>query len=174
MGRVIRRALALLLALFMRPGPVPGPAATFTPIGPQADEGWYEPMAGDFRPHYDRDLANGTRQTWQQYWGWVQSFYEGNLIAKGWSHRTEWLLEGVRSDAERTPLRARLNALGRAICAEWAKDYALRRISSADLLAWGKMMEKAKNGDDGSGAEIHRALDAIRDEHQRKVAGIPR
>jgi hypothetical protein len=171
MGRYVCRALALLLALFMRPTPVPGPAATSTPVEPAADERWYEPLADDFRPHYDRDVGNGGEQTWEQYWGWVESFYQGNFFTKGWSGRAKWLLEGVASDVERNQLRAKLNALGRDICAEWAKDYDRRKVGTADLLTWGKMMEKARADDDGRGVEIHRALDAIRDHYLRKVAG---
>jgi len=170
MGRFIRPALALGLALFMRPGPVSGPAATTPPLETQADDRWYEPRAEDFRPHYDRDVANGGKQTWGQYWGWVKSFYEGNFFTKGWNTRARWLVEGVRSEGERKRLRTRLNALGREICAEWAKDYDVRKVGSADLLTWGKLLEKARAGDDGTGAAIHRAIDAA-DEHRRRKAG---
>ena len=169
MGRFVRPALALVLALFTRPGPVHRPASASVPLpGPGSpvaspyaaeDERWYEPRAEDFRPAYDRDIANGGKQTWEQYWGWVQSFYRGNLLAKGWNDRSRWLVEEIRSDDDRRRLRTRLNALGRDICSEWAKDYEVRKIGSADLMTWGKMMEKARTSDDGSGAAIHRSLD---------------
>jgi hypothetical protein len=171
MGRFIRPALALVLALFMRPGPAPGPAATRAPSEPPGDARWYEPLTEDFRAHFDRDVANRGKQTWPQYWGWVKSFYEGNLFAKGWSVRARWLVEDVRSEVEQRRLRTKLNALGRDICAEWAKDYDLRKIGSADLLNWGKMLEKAKAGDDGTGAELHRTVEAIRIDHRRKIGG---
>ena len=169
MGRLIRPLLAIVLALFMRPGAPPDPAAAPPPSGPREDEHWYAPQAEDFRAHYDRDVANRGKQTWEQYWGWVRSFYEGNFFAKGWSARARWLVEGVRSDAERRRLRAKLNAIGREIGAEWAKDSDLRKIGSADLLSWGKMMEKARADDDGTGAVIHRTIEAICDEYRRKV-----
>lgn len=174
MGRFIRPALALLMALFMRPGPAPSPAAATPPVESQGDESWYEPQPEDFRPPYDRDLANGGKQTWEQYWGWVHSFYEGNFFTKGWNERARWLVQAVRSDAERTRLRARLNALGRDICAEWSKDYDVRKVGSADLLTWGKMLEKARQGDDGTGAALHHALDEINAHHRRKVGESPR
>lgn len=184
MGRFVRPALALVLALFMRPGPAPRPASASmpptpgpdsppAPPDPQGDAAWYEPRAEDFRPSYDRDLASGGRQTWEQYWGWVRLFYAGNLFAKGWNDRARWLVAEVRSESERKRLRARLNALGRAICAEWARDYEIRKVGSADLLSWGKMMEKARAADEGTGAAIHRALDEIRERHRRKTHGGP-
>jgi hypothetical protein len=180
MGRFIRPPLALVLALFMRPGPVPGPAATSRPPVPrpaaptvppesQGDESWYVPRSEDFRPQYDRDVANGGKQTWEQYRGWVKSFYEGNFLSKGWNDRARWLVEGVRSEGEWKRLRTRLNALGRDICAEWAKDYEVRKIGSADLLTWGKMLEKARAGDDGTGAGLHRAIEEIRKDHRRRL-----
>jgi hypothetical protein len=171
MGRFIRPALALLLALFARPGPSTGPAATCAPEELVLDAHWYAPLSEDFRPHYDRDLANREKQTWEQYWGWVKSFYTGNFFTKGWSDRVSWVVDGVRSEAERMRLRTKINALGRDICAEWAKDYDTRTIDSADLLTWGRMMEQAHDRDDGSGAEIDRTIEAIRSHHQRKVGG---
>jgi len=169
MGRFICPTLALVLALFMRPVPAPGPAATSPPDEIREDESWYVPQPKDFRPAYDRDIANGGKQTWEQYWGWVKSFYEGNLFTKGWNARARWLVEGVRLEDEQKRLRTRLNALGRDICAEWSKDYNVRKIGSGDLLTWGKMLEKARAGDRGDGAELRRAIDAVRADQGRKV-----
>jgi hypothetical protein len=172
MARFIRPSLALLLALFARPGPSPGPAATSTRGEPPMDAHWYAPLPADFRPHYQRDAANRSKQTWEQYWGWVKSFYAGNFFTQGWTDRATGLVEHVRPDVERSRLRTKLNTLGREICVEWAKDYDTRTIDSADLLAWGKMMEKARDRDDGTGAEIDRTLDAIRQDHRRKFRDV--
>jgi hypothetical protein len=163
--------LALLLALFARPGPSTGPAATGAPDELVLDAHWYTPLPEDFRPHYDLDAANQRKQTWEQYWRWVKSFYAGNFFTKGWNDRASWVVEGVRPDFERMRLRTKLNALGREICAEWAKDYDTRTVDSADLLTWGRMMETARDRDDGSGAEIGRTVEAIRSHHQRKAGG---
>jgi hypothetical protein len=171
MGRIIRPITALLLALFTQPVPVSGPAAPYRPVQPAGDAAWYAPRAEDFRPLYNRDAANRAKQPWEQHWTWVKSFYEGNLFAKGWSERGRWLVEDVRSDAERMRLRTRLNALGREICAEWAKDNDIRKVNSADLLTWGKIMEKAKARDDGSGAELDRMIEEIGKVHRGKAAG---
>jgi hypothetical protein len=171
MGRFIRPSLALMLALFARPGPHTGPAATFPPDERALDAHWYEPRPEDFRPHYDRDAANRGHQTWEDYWKWVRSFYAGNFFTKGWNVRASGLVEDVRSEAGRKRLRTELNALGREIASEWAKDYDTRTIDSADLLTWGKMMEKARERDDGTGAEIDRTIKAIRSDHRRKLGG---
>ena len=171
MGRLIRPVAALLLALFMRPDSGAGPTPPPRPVQPDGDAEWYAPRAEDFRHHYDRDAANRERQPWEQYWRWVHSFYEGNYFAKGWSDRARWVVEGVRSEIEQKRLRTELNAVGRDICAEWAKEYDDRKVSSADLLAWGKMLEKARADDDGTGAEIHRAIEEIRKDQRRKLSG---
>jgi hypothetical protein len=171
MGRFIRPTLALLLALFARPGPSSGPAATYGAGEPALDAHWYAPLSEDFRPHYDRDAANRGKQTWEEYWRWVKSFYAGNFFTKGWSDRASSMVDDVRSEIERKRLRTKLNAVGRDICAEWAKDYDTRTIDSADLLTWGKMMERAKERDDGTGAEIDRTIEAIRNDHRRKSGG---
>ncbi len=174
MGRFIRPVLALILALFTRPGPASGPVDTEAQREVEGDADWYAPKPEDFRAHYDRDVANRSKQAWEQYWGWVKSFYEGNYFAKGWSARARWLVEGARPAVEPRRLRAKLNALGRDICVEWAKDYDLRKIGSADLLTWGKMLEKAKADDDGTGAAIHRTIEAIRGDYRRRMdAGAP-
>lgn len=169
MGRFLRPTLALMLALFARPGPPAGPAATYAPGESTLDAHWYTPRSEDFRPHYERDAANRRRQTWEQYWDWVKSFYQGNFFAKGWNGRAGWMVDDVRSDVARKRLCTKLNALGREICVEWAKDYDTRRVDSADLVTWGKMMEKARERDDGTGAEIDRTIEAIRDDHRRKA-----
>lgn len=184
MGRFVRPALTLLLALFMRPGPGPGSASDSISTAPgpappvatpwaatSSDPVWYEPLAEDFRPAFAR--GGGGRLAWDRYWGWVRSFYAGNRLARGWNDRARWLIAEVRSEAERGRLRARLNALGRAIGAEWARDYDVRRVSSADLLAWGRMMEKARARDGGDGVEIHRALGAIAGQLRRKAGSGP-
>ena len=49
----------------------------------------YTPAKEDFLPEYERDRANGKVQTWDQYWGWVQAFYAGNLLSDGWTKHGE-------------------------------------------------------------------------------------
>jgi hypothetical protein len=170
MRRIFSLVAAALLAIPMRPAPgtgPPTPAAGSAEVTP--DEPWYAPDPADFRPIYDRDAANRGKQTWDQYWTWVQSFYRGNYFALGWTGQAQRLERVVKSRPEQRRLRAQLNALGRDICGEWAKDYNIRRVNSADLLGWGRMLEKAKGRDDGRGVELGRAIDSIREEYRRKL-----
>lgn len=171
MGRFLRPLFAVMLALFARPGPVAGPASPVPLARPAEDAGWYSPIVDDFRACYDHDPSNATRQTWEQYWGWVRLFYDGNLFSQGWSQRARWLIEGVRSEVERNRLRTRLNLLGRQIGAEWAKDYDVRRVTSAHLLSWGKRLEQARERDIGDGAAFHHTIDDIDRERMRHLAG---
>ncbi len=178
MGRFVRPVFTLILALFTRP--VPAPALNPPPssrAGPNAlpapRPSWYEPSPDDFRPAFARHQAARGHQTWEGYWGWIQTFYEGTRLARGWTDRARSLVAEVRSETERDRLWTRLNQIGRIIAAEWARDYDLRRVSTADLLAWGKMMEKARSRDAGDGAEIHRVLDDITGQIHGKVgAGL--
>jgi hypothetical protein len=38
----------------------------------------------DFREVWSSDPCNVRRQSWDDYWGWVQKFYFGNGHWKGW------------------------------------------------------------------------------------------
>ncbi len=161
----------LILSLTIRLGPGPLPSVSPGVGASERDEPWYTPIPEDFRPLYDQDTANLKKQTWDQYWTWVKVFYEGNFLSDGWTERSKSLVTVITSDAEVKRLRTALNALGREIGAEWSKDYAVRKVSSADLLAWGKTLEKAQARDDGSGVEIRRTIDSIRAVHRKKWGG---
>ncbi len=161
----------LLLGLTVRLGPATVPTVPIGATSPDADERWYSPLPEDFRPLYDQDTANVEKQTWEQYWSWVKVFYEGNLISAGWTDRSKGLVTVVKLELEQKKLRSIINELGKEIGAEWSKDGTVRKVSSADLLAWGKMLEKAKAKDDGSGSELQRAIASIRDQHRKKWGG---
>jgi hypothetical protein len=158
----------LFLALTIRPSPEAAPVAPRVANAPDVEEPWYSPAPEHFRPSYDQDAANRAKQTWSQYWGWVKVFYEGNMLSQGWTERSKGLLADLKSASDQKRLRAMLNAAGKEIALEWAKDYNIRKVSSADLLTWGKTLEKAKARDDGSGGEFHRVIDGIRHEYRRK------
>jgi hypothetical protein len=167
--RLISLALGILiLSLTIRPGPGTVSSVSTRAGEPEWDEGWYEPIPEDFRPPYDRDSTNVRKQSWDQYWRWVKVFYEGNFLSDGWTDRSKGLVSVVKVESELKKIRTAINALGREICAEWSKDYAVRKVSSADLVTWGKMLEKAKARDDGRGGEIHRTIESIRAAHQRQ------
>lgn len=178
MRRLVRPALTLILALYIRPEPAPAWNPSPTPrVGPGTIHGpgrsWYEPSPDDFRAVFARHRGALTHQAWDSYWAWIQTFYNGSRLARGWTDRAQSLVAEVRSPAERDRLCDRLNLLGRTIAAEWARDYDARRISTADLLAWGKMMEKARSRDAGDGSGIHQVLDAIAGQVRGKVGTDP-
>ncbi len=129
----------------------------------------YSPAKDDFRREYQRDLANGKLQTWDQYWEWVQTFYAGNLLSDGWTKRGDQSLAAVKSRESRQGLVERYNALGRILGGEWAKDYSVRKISTADLRRWHQVMNDAVRTEDGSGERIKQALDNIRAQAEKQL-----
>ena len=170
--RLISLALGILiLSLTIRPGPGTVSSVSTRAGEPEWDEGWYEPIPEDFRPPYDRDSTNVRKQSWDQYWRWVKVFYEGNFLSAGWTERSIGLVSDVQSAAELKKLRATINALGREISAEWSKDYAVGKVNTADLLAWGQMLQKAKAKDNGSGEEIRRTIESILPACRKRLAG---
>jgi hypothetical protein len=132
---------------------------------------WYSPREADFRPEYDRDAANQARESWGEYWSWVQTFYQGNFLSPGWTSQGTATLRGVRSEKTRDELRSDLNELGRRVAAEWSKDNGVRKIDTAALRALGGRITKASQRDDGSGQAIQEELKAIRGEVDAKLAG---
>ncbi len=90
---------------------------------------------------YEADIPNQALQTRQQYLEWVRRFYEGSqYMALGWNAIAESVLVDL-SEAERAQLSRQLDALGKAICGEWAKDNQVRRIDTAMLSLWGGVMQ---------------------------------
>ncbi len=117
----------------------------------EKEEGWYVPSQNDFRVEYDRDHANRKLQKWEQYWGWVQTFYAGNALATGWSRQA---LEGVsviKVKNTRNEFIRILNEQGKLIAKEWAKDRNVRKISTLDLLRWNGAIVRAQRTEDGTG-----------------------
>lgn len=139
----------------LKSSPAPAPVT--------APEDWYAPIESDFRAAYQQDKTNEAKQAWSEYWGWVKDFYNGNFLSEGWTSKSTSLLKDMKEPAARNEMRGMLNDLGRRICADWAKDNDVRKISTQDLRAFGKRLLDARMMDDGSGkairAEIH-VLDA--------------
>jgi hypothetical protein len=146
-----------------------GPAQAKPADRPVAKE-WYAPREADFRPGYDRDRANQMKESWSEYWSWVQTFYTGNFLSSGWTAQGAATLQSVRSEKARDELRADFNELGRRVAAEWAKDNAVRKIDTASLRVLGGRITKAAERDDGSGQSIQKELEAIQAEVNDKLA----
>ena len=161
-------ACTLFLALTIRPGPGSALVSPSVRIEPELEEPWYSPEPEHFRPHYELDVNNRQKQSWEQYWSWVRTFYEGNLMTHGWIGRSKGLIAEIRLSADQNKLRSLLNAAGKEIALEWSKDDRVRKVGTTDLLTWGKTLEKAKAQDDGSGQVLRRVIEQIRQEYRRK------
>jgi hypothetical protein len=135
---------------------------------PDESEEWYIPSPEDFRPEYNDDTANQQKQTWNQYWGWVKTFYDGRFFCAGWTDRAKGVTSVVTSGPKRRKIIREITIFGKDICKEWAKDPSVGKIGTADLIRWGKVVEKAKAEDDGSGTKLGRAVAAIKAEYQKK------
>jgi len=98
-----------------------------------------------FRQRYEADAANKAKQSWSDYLGWVRTFYEGKRFppVAGWSAREQELL------AKAPAQREAIVRIGRALAAEWAKDNAVRKVSTSDLQAWGKRFSEAARTPEG-------------------------
>jgi hypothetical protein len=104
---------------------------------------FYSPVSEHFRLRYELDQRNHPRQRWNQYWGWIETFYAGNILARGWTEQCGRILEALPADYDREALIGRMNVLGRLIAAEWAKNNGVRVIATSDLQRWGGQMRRA-------------------------------
>ena len=133
----------------------------------------YAPTQDDFRSEYKRDRVNQKVQTWNQYWGWVTAFYNGNAFSSGWSKQAKTSVGLVKSEKKQKELIELLNNLGKQISMEWAKDNGVRKISTADLNRWNASIIKAQRAEDGTGDRLNAALVQIRTEVEKKMGRQP-
>lgn len=128
---------------------------------PQVNEDWYEPQEDHFKSAYQGDAANLGKQSWNEYFGWVKSFYRGNFLDSGWTKRCKDLVGSVEKSERQIAIRRKLNALGRFIAAEWAKANNERKIDNSKLLSWGSRLIEAKKKDKGEGEMILKEIELI-------------
>ena len=102
-----------------------------------------------FRQRYDADEANQKRQSWKEYQDWVNAFYQGKRFppVPGWNDRRSSILKRVPAE-RRGGVELLLDEVGRRLAAEWAKDNAVRKVSTGDLQAWGKQFGDAASAPD--------------------------
>jgi hypothetical protein len=125
--------------------------------------GLHAPTDAEFLAEYNRDRSNQKVQTWRQYWGWVQTFYKGNMLSEGWTKFSQVTLDTVKLESGRRAVVKHLNELGKIISQEWAKDTSVRKITTADLRRWNEAISEARRGDDGGGQRILIVLKSIRE-----------
>jgi hypothetical protein len=132
----------------------PGTADKFirgATVDNEKEEGWYVPIEEDFRVEYNQDKANQKLQTWEQYWGWVQTFYAGNALSTGWERQSREGASVIKGKSTRNEFIRILNEQGKLIAKEWAKDRNVRKISTLDLLRWNGLIVRAERTEDGTG-----------------------
>jgi hypothetical protein len=137
------------------------------PAEVEATESFDSPTEEDFLSEYHRGPAKPKGQTWEQYWGWVQVFYKGNLLSEGWTKISDATLAVVKSDEQRRKVVKRINELGKIISREWAKDDTVRKIKTIDFIRWNDAMLRARRTDDGGGRDIMKALDTVRHDAEK-------
>lgn len=171
--RTVRTARLLVAVLLIGNGSVCGQSRAGDPVsGP--DRAIYKPVAADSSPAYMNDPANGQKQTWSEYWGWVTSYYQGTLVSNGWIRETEISLARMKDPAQRAALLKEMNEAGRLVSREWAKDGSVRKINTSDLIAWGNRLGVIRRQDKGVDAELLTTARQIHEEAKRKVAGKPK
>ncbi len=93
------------------------------------------PPRSVFSAEYQASGANRELQSEEQYLLWIVRFYEGYSAIPGWHTMTRQVMERLPpGDHER--INARLSDLGVRIGAEWAKDNAVRHLSTRSAGVW--------------------------------------
>jgi hypothetical protein len=138
-------------------------------VAPSAPEGWYIPTEEDFRAEYERDPANQKVQSWKDYWGWITTFYNGTIVAKGWTHEARATIELVKPGTKQQELLKLTNRLGKTISTEWAKQSGFGKISTADLVRWSAVLIAARRAENGSGDQLSAALVDLSAQVTRKI-----
>jgi len=120
-------------------------------------------------PCFDRawnaDASNREIQSRSDYLRWVDSFYQGVAFQPGWVRRQSQL-SGTLAPAEALLAEPRLEALGRTLAAEWAKDNRIRRVNTELLLRVAEILADAR--DDG---RLIGVLDALLGDVRSLIAG---
>jgi hypothetical protein len=134
-------------------------------------EGFYTPTEAEIRAEYQRDRSNQKLQSWKEYRGWVEGFYQGNFLADGWTKYCQTTLDVVKSKDARPGILKKLNHLGKLISGEWAKHDSVRKITTTHLRRWHDVITEARRNDDGTGRGIQSAIDKINDLAEKQLAG---
>ena len=85
---------------------------------------------------------------WDKYWRWVEAFYSGNLLSRGWTVECRDITDRIHNLDQRDQVIARMNVLGRLISAEWAKDNAIRLIDTTEIRQWGLWLRESSIGNE--------------------------
>jgi hypothetical protein len=166
---LLRRWITAAIAIFLGLStPSDRPYQT-APKDVESTENFYSPNAEDFRAEFRRAPVSRNGQTWEQYWSWVQTFYNGNRLADGWTTYCSKTLAAVKANDQRRAIVGQTNELGKIISREWAKDASLGKIKTADLFRWNDVIVRARRSDDGHGRAIMKAIQTVRADAERLI-----
>ena len=138
-----------------------------------ADPVLYEPKQADFPCAQDPAYGKGDCNA---YFHWIQTFYRGNVLTKGWTQYATQLLSRVAENA-RPRLAAKLNVLGQTIAAEWAKENAYRRIYTRRDQGYPNMQDLLDRFNDvtrsetGTGSVVESFLDTAQRVAEKAIRG---
>jgi len=121
-----------------------------------------------FTEKYKEDTENQKKQTWKDYWNWIQKFYRGTFFSAGWLEIRNELLLGLDKKSKKKTEQM-LNELGKKISAEWAKDNGVRKIDTGDVKKWANYLRAAKKKDAGDGTMVLKAVREIESEANKKL-----
>ena len=122
------------------------------------------PPLGYFQCSYQADPVNQRYQSEAEYLEWIRVFYQGSLLyPTGWLDVEEAILDSIKDPTlvsapvpDRHPQQTRLQELGAAIAAEWARHNDVRLIDNRLLALWGATLQFAPNG-----TELTRYIEVI-------------
>jgi hypothetical protein len=121
-----------------------------------APEPLYQPQASDFQSVYQSDAADQQLQSFDDYFGWVQTFYSH------WTESAEEALSYIKDPNAKNQVTIKINQVGRLIAGEWAKDRSIKKISTfGDLPRYNSIMQQGEENEDGSGRSIDQAITEI-------------
>lgn len=118
-------------------------AGCSTPL-PESEWSGELPEQAFFDDRYANDAENRERQSLDDYYTWVKRFYTGMNMVPGWLDMSEEVLSRVPAD-QQTEVRRQLEALGRDIGSEWAKNNEVRRIDNRMVSVWRDALTQAIN-----------------------------
>ncbi len=102
-----------------------------------------------FVESYETSIKDGDKViALEPHLTWIKRFYQGTtLYPFGWNKMTSLLLDSLASQTDKNIVEPRLYQLGLDISNEWAKDNAIRKITSSNIIVWGSALRiAAKEG----------------------------
>lgn len=146
------------------------------PRGALADAALYEPQQADFACVPQQEAYG--KGDCSAYFKWIQAFYKGNLLVKGWTDYVARLLSHVSPEA-RPRLITKANVVGRIIGAEWAKENAFRHIHSRPDQGYPNLQNLVERFDEtvaketGDGGTMDAFLDTVQRVAEKAARGAP-